>query len=280
MFSRRRRRGAAMSEIETLQRQFAVALTATDAVYEHAVSFIADQIDGGTLPAPDRLRIHRNNRKAALAAALAATYPALRRLVGDPFFARVADQYGRVRPPTEPCLDRYGGRFAEFLETFDPVASLAYLPDVARFEWARHEVAYESDACPVDRSLLAGMVPDADHLRLQLIPAIRWLVLAWPADTVWAAQFVDEPPILELEPGEICLEVWRVGDSVQCRRIDHASWAFRTAIRRGESLATAAASALARDPFFDLTIDLYRLFREELVTGFALTGSVPQEQTT
>ena len=39
-------------------------------------------------------------------------------------------------PPRTAWLDAYGTEFPEFLEHFEPAASLAYLPDVARLERA------------------------------------------------------------------------------------------------------------------------------------------------
>ena len=49
-----------------------------------------------------------------------------------------------------------GAHFPAFLETYPPTAGLAYLPDVARLEWAIEEASTAPDAPPLDLPLFAA----------------------------------------------------------------------------------------------------------------------------
>ena len=96
----------------------------------------ADALLAATLTAADRVSIYRNTSRIALTNALHLNYPAVQHLVGEDFFAAAADIFITKEPPRIAWLDFYGTEFPEFLERFEPAASLRYLPDVARLERA------------------------------------------------------------------------------------------------------------------------------------------------
>src|SRR5271155_749397 len=85
-----------------------------------------------------RLAVYRHHCVDSLTEVLAATYPVTRELLGDNFFAHLAESHIASRPPTEPCLSWYGASFATTVEDNRGCASLPYLADVARLEWALH----------------------------------------------------------------------------------------------------------------------------------------------
>lgn len=55
-----------------------------------------------------------------------------------------------------PSLALYGAGFADFVEDFEPAASVVYLADVARLERARLESLHAADAQVLDASVLPG----------------------------------------------------------------------------------------------------------------------------
>ena len=85
---------------------------------------------GDALAPADRLSIYRNTSRTALTNALRLNFPAVQRLVGEDFFAAAADTFITREPPHAAWLDLYGESFPEFLQSFEPAASLTYLPDV------------------------------------------------------------------------------------------------------------------------------------------------------
>src|SRR5688500_7173734 len=98
---------------------------------------LPDWVCGNGMPAARRLAVYRNNVMGSLIDVLAAAYPTVCRLVGEPFFRFAAASFAAAAPPVRPHLMSYGGGFAGFLARFEPAADLPYLPDLARLEWAR-----------------------------------------------------------------------------------------------------------------------------------------------
>ena len=70
--------------------------------------------------------------RVALIEALAMAYPAVARLVGTPFFERMANLYAAGHPALARTLNLYGGEFADFIAGFAPARELPYLADVAQ----------------------------------------------------------------------------------------------------------------------------------------------------
>lgn len=252
-----------MSALLELQRAFRAALLDGDA------GALAPLLLADGIPPELRLDVHRNNLRASLSAVLAETFPAVRRLVDPRFFDYAAQTFVRTRPPESPCLHEYGAAFPDFLAKFPPCRELRYLPDTARLEWLLHLAAYAAEAPALPASGLAEVAPERlPTLRLRLHPALGLLQSPWPVDRIWAANRpgAESDQTIDLGAGAVHLEVARAGGTVLLRRLDAASFAFRAALREGETLEAAATSALALDAGFDLAAELAVLFRGELVT--------------
>ena len=110
----------------------------------------AREIEADGLAPEARLEIYRHHVLTTLTSALEATFPVVCRLVDRRFFAYAADRYLRAHPPTGPCLFEYGDSFPDFLAAFPPCRDLAYLPDVARLEWAMNAALHAADVDAID----------------------------------------------------------------------------------------------------------------------------------
>src|SRR5262249_61655578 len=95
--------------------------------------------------ASNRLDIYHNSIFSGLTKALCLSYPAVQRLVGADFFGGVAQLFIVRHPPGAACLNRYGGEFPNFLRDLPAAATVAYLADVARLEWAVHCAIHAPD---------------------------------------------------------------------------------------------------------------------------------------
>jgi hypothetical protein len=84
------------------------------------------------------------------ASTLAEIYPVCRALAGARFFQAMSTRCTPQPPSHAPGLDDYGADFAHFLSGFGPVATLPYLPDVARLEWVWHRASIAPDAGSLD----------------------------------------------------------------------------------------------------------------------------------
>lgn len=223
----------------------------------------------GGAEAARRFAVHRNNVVSGLVDGLAGTYPAVLALVGESFFRAAARDFARACPPRSPVLIDYGGGFAAFLAAFRPAASLPYLPDVARLEWARTRVYHAAEATPAPLALLGSVPPETlAGRRLAAHPALRLVRSRWPAATLWAETTGRAARTLRgLDRAETAL-VLRPDAAVTVDVLTPGEDAFLAALLDGAVIG-AAAEAGAAHSGFDLGAAFRRLFGAGAFAGFA-----------
>jgi hypothetical protein len=222
-----------------------------------------------------RLDLYRHHVLGTLTDVLQAAYPVVCRLVDPRFFGYAADRYIRRHPPDGPCLAEYGRSFPEFLSGFPPCRDLAYLPDVARLEWALHAARHADEGVALDPARLAA-VPAADtpRIALRLDPSVAYVRSPWPIDGIWRAHRAegDPAPPVDLASGGARLEIRRRGDDVVFRSLDAATWSFREALAQGQPLGAAAECALAIHTGFPLAQALRDVLEEGIAEDLELTS--------
>jgi hypothetical protein len=231
---------------------------------------VVAEIQGDGLDPAARLAIYRHHVSATLTEALEATYPVVVRLVDRRFFAYAADQFIRRHPPAGPCLFEYGGSLADFLATFPASRHLAYLPDVARLEWALNHALHAEDVATYDPGWLAALRPyEVGEVRLRLHPSVSLLESPWPIDRIWRANQPGSDPdaTVSLDQGGARLAVYRLEDGVVFRTIAADTYAFRSALASDLDLQSAVGAARRADPGFNLTDALRELLDDGLIVG-------------
>ncbi len=218
--------------------------------------------DGLTNPdgaqAAKRFDVYRNNVAVSLTEALETAFPVIRKLLGEANFKMLAGVYLRRHPPGSALMMLYGAEMPAFLTSFEPVAGLPYLPDVARLELALRESYHAADAPALDPKVLQQMPPDRlMAARVLLAPAMRLIRSRWPVHAIWARNMEDGP-----KPGT-------GGQNVLIARPDFdpvmsvlppGGGAFMAALMDGATFGTALDTALERVPDFDLSAMLGILF--------------------
>ena len=230
-------------------------------------------VAGDGLDPEARLQIYRHHVFTTLTAALEVTFPVVCRLVDARFFAYAAHSYIRQHPPAGPCLAGYGATFPAFLAEFPPCRGHAYLPDVARLEWAMNVALHADQTAPLDATCLASIPLEAmPRLILRLDPSLSFVASPWPIDRIWQANQDDHDGggVVDLDGGGVNLEVRRVGGNVTMCAVSAPRYAFRHALHEGLPMEQAATVALALDPCFDLTREIRQLIEDELPVEFTL----------
>jgi Putative DNA-binding domain len=230
----------------------------------------AHLVDGGISPR-ERLDIYRNTFASVLTTALRLSYPAVHRLVGAEFFEATARIFIEAHPPASACLDDYGEEFPGFLSDFEPAASLAYLPDVARLEWAVNRALHAPDVEPLDPIRLAALgEPERARACFVPHPSVTLLSVDHPADRIWRAVLdEDDAALSAIDPGAgpAWLLVRRLPGGVEARRMSESAWRFSSALCAGRPLAAALDEARE--------FDASALLADHLVSGhftdFSLT---------
>ncbi|UTW11877.1 HvfC/BufC N-terminal domain-containing protein [Marinobacterium rhizophilum] len=238
-----------MSALNRLQRAFAEDLWGTE--LRHLQGLVLD----GRLPAARLLQIYRNNFSISLEEALAADYPVLKRLVGTEFFQFLADHYLRAHPSRCGDLLQFGDRMPAFIAGFKPAAGLAYLSDVARLEWACHEVVHAPDNETVDIQTLALMSSGKlAQLHFRLGPACRLVDSIFPIYHIWQCNQaeIEDPQAIHLNSGAETVLVIRPQLRVQLWSLQPGASLLLQQLAQGAPLGHAVEQVLAGDPTFDL----------------------------
>lgn len=192
------------------------------------------------------LQAYRGNAQALADKALAAPFPRLRAWLGEADFAQLAWTFWRRCPPRQGEL----GRWAEALPDFLTVQSgledgAAWLPDVARIEWAIHAAEQAADAALEVDTLQALAQEDPARLVLRLRPGLRLLSVAPAAAALWL-------PELAHGTAPVALLVWRQAWKAELCDLSPDWRCFMQNLLAGLSLAQALERCLAAHPAFDV----------------------------
>jgi hypothetical protein len=210
-----------------------------------AAQIVADSFDG-----PERLAIYRNNFLISLGEALKVNFPVTLQLLGADFFEQAARRFVLAHPPQRPCLFEYGAGFADYLRVLPQLATLPYVAEVARFEFARI-AAFNAPAEPaVTPESLAGLTP----AQLESVPIRRarhaQIVGARaPVLALWQAHQAAKPDLsaIDMTARPHAVLVCRPEQALMYQELDLSASAFLLAVEHDISLGVAAARCGAGD---------------------------------
>lgn len=223
-------------------------------------------LDGHGGPAGRRFSVYRNNVAASLIEALEQSFPIIQRLIGPENFTQLARIFYRAHPPTSPILSHYGDALAGFLEGFEPLAHLGYLPDMARLERGLIDSYHSADGVPVDPGFLGQIPPqDLPALTLRLAPPVILIRSAWPIHGIW--QYNTEPGAPQPPAQAQDVLITRPGYDPIPRLLGPGGGEFIGAIMQNASLGAAAEIATAAAPDFDLSAMLGLLLQGNALNG-------------
>lgn len=214
------------SSLRSLQAAFVEAIV--DADHEPESAWVREH----GLRARQRLNVYYHHNQIVQLGALQGIFPAIQRLVGDDFFAQLARLYGEHSPLHCGDLRTFGAQLPAFMESFEPLVSLPYLPDVARLEWACHESLHSGEIQPPSLQ----QPPDPAN-GLRLAAHVRLLHSAYPVAQIWEFALsdhgVDSPRLNIDDAGPNHFLVMRPGLDVEVYALPRDEWAWLTAYASG-----------------------------------------------
>jgi hypothetical protein len=206
----------------------------------------------GALERQPGFAVYRNTGPSALIGALRGNYPVVAEIIGDEGFNQVALAFARHRPPTDPVLIGYGGRFADFLAEQPFASEIPYLADVACIERLRTEAHIAAEAPILDfRDLARIGEPGWADLRLELHPAARFDWLSTPALTIWQAHRQGFETLAPEWRAEGVL-VTRSADAIEVLPISAPEHRMLFGLRIRETIGQAAAATAGVYPTADI----------------------------
>lgn len=169
--------------LQDLQRNFLAQIVTPDALCLPSFSLGSSKV----LP-EQSWAIYRRNYLESHVAALASTYTNVLKLVGDAYFRQLARRYVMQTSSRHGDLNHYGADFADFIADILPTApngaALAYLPDMARLDWAWFEVL----RAPIGASNWFAQLQNTaeeNWSQLRAKPACKILSSPFPIYQIW-----------------------------------------------------------------------------------------------
>lgn len=255
-----------MKTLRELQRAFALALC------DPAAQDICSVIVGAGLLPSQRVQIYRNNVLANLGGALEAVFPVVRRLVGPDFFDCAARRYVREVPSRSGGVQDFGADFPHFLEDLPEAASLPYLGDVARLEWACHHAFHAADAEAIAVEALGKVSPDRwSALRFVFHPATELLHSDYPVWRIWQVNQENwsGDETVNLDDGPSAVLVRRAQLEIELVSLSSGEHRLLASLGEQRCLEQALSEALDVEPGFDFGKCLDRHLRGGTFAGLS-----------
>ena len=258
-----------MPQLCELQQAFAEAIV--EGKYHAATAAMA--ADGLALRSVALYRrLIRNNYRQALKI----TYPVLSRFVGDRYFGIVVRGYLNVYPSTSGDLFPYGRHLPALLNELQGPPLLA---ELARLEWACHEVYQAADSPPLSQDRLQAIASvDPSQVTFHLHAASRLLSFPVPVHRVWQAlqpdahaDVVVELPLPEEKTGVV---VTRGDGKVQVTPLARADYLLLEAMARGVDAASVERMAIESEPEFDFARFMTTVLSLHVLAGFSVEQGV------
>jgi hypothetical protein len=191
------------------------------------------------------LGVYANNARTNFIESLMSSYPAIRRLVGEDYFLKVARGFHSHHPSRSGDLQTAGARFAEYLSELHGDDEFRYLSEVARLEWLVQETLLAADHGPLDLAKLGAVAAgDYDDLRFCLHPSARLFASEFPCLNIWEANVGSdaEPELIDLGTGPDRALLVRNNGQLKCHRLNHGELGFLQSVQAGEPFAAALES--------------------------------------
>jgi hypothetical protein len=263
-----------MTSLHELQARLLDALLSAEETADPAAAHLQAAISLIDAPAPAaaaRLAVYRNTVRSNVVAALQSTYPAVRRLVGEDYFFKVAHDFIFLHPSTSGDLTPVGTLFPAYLTQLHRHDEYAYLGDVARLELLIQEALLAPSRPPFDLKRLSRVPPaEYDALRFVLHPALRRFESRYPARRIWQSNVGSdaEPETIDLADGGERLALLPHRLQLQFHALTPGEWCWLAALERGEPFAASVEAAVAGDGAFDAVAALRRFVSLGAIVDF------------
>ncbi|MEZ6964234.1 MULTISPECIES: HvfC/BufC family peptide modification chaperone [Aeromonas] len=183
-----------MAELAQVQQLFAEGLLGE-------AKGIVPHISSRLFSAESVLQVYRNHFILSLGEVLTSSYPAVKAMVGEAFFAAAARGFVLAEPLEEGSVMHYGAGFADWLAALPTTAALPWLGELARFEWLLERgslLPLDSRSWPADR---IASLSERDWERLVCLPASDLLLMAsdYPVLDLWQMAIHERAEVTALD---------------------------------------------------------------------------------
>jgi uncharacterized protein (UPF0276 family) len=236
----------------------------------------------GGVTGAERIKVYAEGYPIRIEEALKEVYESVRHVIGANSFHQLAHAYALHHPSKDYNLTLTGRHLPRFLETYPVTQELAFLPDLAKLEWAIAEAFHSPLKPALNPAQLAGLSEiDWDEIQISFQPSLHLMASHWPVLDIWKARklAIEEVKIDLMNRPQI-LMVFRHDLKVQCELIVEAQYRLLQGLISGLSLGKVCEMLAEWSPEGELPLaewfsvwNSYGLITnlENLKKGFSLT---------
>lgn len=170
------------------------------------------------------LDIYTNAYRIRLLDTLAQDYPALKQLMGEQLFNKMASQFIEEHPSKSYTLRLFGEQLGHFLTNDSYYRQRPYLAELARFEWHLTDIFDVADtpvASVADMSQIPAQAWPA--LTIKLHASIRRLTALWNISDIYPElKSKSDSCVIEKNAQKHAIFIWRKNNSPHYRVLDPA----------------------------------------------------------
>ncbi len=212
----------------------------------------------------ERFRIYSNNVFSSLKNVLRDDFPVCCRILGEEKFNQAAFNFVRNFPPESGCLLQYGQKFPIFVAAMFP--EMPHVKEIAAIEWAKKELYYTDDTCPLDPRALASIpVNQHDLITFGFPNATSFMKSEFSLKALWGGtdEAENDHPVhsrsysLLIRPRYKIHHFWLKADEYE----------FYLHLYQGKTLGEAFQQAAEINPHFNLAESLGSAFTNEYFTN-------------
>lgn len=240
-----------------------------EAVLNRKNTVIAKQIRPNQITPEFRFSVYRNTILQNLRNALELTFPAIWKLVGKECadslaFAFIQDESNL---PITNCLDDWGKKFPEFLQSVKPIAHLFYLKDIAELEWLKHLSYGAADyraLSPV--RLQKYLVTHIEELYLIFNPTVLFYSSPYSLKNIF--DLIENPvgkDKIDLQLAPCYAVITRQYNQVMIHWVSQAMFDFFNYLKKRFTFMQSCEYILKTNPDFDLVAALEFMLKNELL---------------
>lgn len=202
---------------------------------------------------PERgLQVYQSNGHMLAERALRAAYPVLQQMLGDESFAELARAFWHACPPVHGDIGVWGAQLVDFIFQSPQLQGEAFLPDVARAEWALHCCATAPDRKGDLPTLSLLTTEDPRNLVLVLAPGLYNISSPWPLASLMLAHLERSPSLEEVGqqlrgPVPQDVVIWRAGFQPRLRLAMAGEPTLLGGLQAGIALEPALDAAVGLD---------------------------------
>ena len=184
--------------------------------------------------------------------------------------------YIKHYPSTSGDLFLYGRHLPAWLQRIEAPPLLV---ELARLEWACHEVYQAADSVPFPPDRFQAMASaDPSRVTIQFHQTVRFLACSLPVHRVWQALQPDASPDVAIGPSlpeeQTGLLVVRSGGAVRVIPLGWLEYRLMEALSGGATVASIEQQAREAESGVDFTRLMTTLLQAQVIAGMSLKEGV------